>query len=118
MESDSQKQMPEPKPEEVSHLQPEWCRVTPGSIGDSVIITNGEVRVAFLNPVAQSLTGWTQEDAAGKPLDIVFGCDPPTVHRDTVNAEADARVPIGGSGMHCEFVHVKVQCPGTLSNDG
>jgi len=35
--------------------------------------TNGGV--TFLNPVAQSLTGWTQADAAG--LDIVFGCDPP-----------------------------------------
>ena len=28
--------------------------------------------VTFLNPVAQSLTGWTLEEAAGQPLDSVF----------------------------------------------
>lgn len=33
-------------------------------------ITNGGV--TFLNPVAESLTGWTQEDAAGKSPDTVF----------------------------------------------
>ena len=50
--------------------------MTLSSIGDALITTDGEGRVAFLNPVAQSLSGWTQEYAAGNPLDIVFGCDP------------------------------------------
>ena len=54
------------------HEQREWLRVTLSSIGDAVITTDNDGRVTFLNPVAVSLTGWTQEDAAGKPLDTIF----------------------------------------------
>jgi PAS domain S-box-containing protein len=50
----------------------EWLRVTLSSIGDAVITTDISGNVTFLNPVAQSLTGWTQEDAVGKSLDVVF----------------------------------------------
>jgi PAS domain S-box-containing protein len=52
--------------------QREWLRVTLSSIGDAVITTDIYGKVTFLNPVAQSLTGWTEEDAVGKSLDIVF----------------------------------------------
>ncbi len=50
----------------------EWLRVTLSSIGDGVITTDNVGLVTFLNPVAQSLTGWTQEEAVGQPLDKVF----------------------------------------------
>ena len=63
---------PSPASKEALHFQPEWCRVTLASIGDAVITTDIEGRVTFLNPVAQSLTGWTLEEAAGQPLDSVF----------------------------------------------
>jgi PAS domain S-box-containing protein len=52
--------------------QREWLRVTLSSIGDAVITTDIKGCVTFLNPVAQSLTGWTQEGAAGVPLESVF----------------------------------------------
>jgi PAS domain S-box-containing protein len=52
--------------------QREWLRVTLSSIGDAVITTDPQGCVTFLNPVAQSLTGWTQEGAAGVPLESVF----------------------------------------------
>jgi PAS domain S-box-containing protein len=42
------------------------------SIGDAVIVTDPQGRVEFMNPVAQNLTGWSQEDAAGQNLDSVF----------------------------------------------
>src|SRR5262245_66178475 len=43
----------------------ELLRVTLSSIGDAVIATDTHGRVTYLNPVAESLTGWTQDDALG-----------------------------------------------------
>ena len=48
-----------------------WSEVALSSIGDAVLVTNDEGLVAFMNPVAQSITGWTDE-AMGKPLPEVF----------------------------------------------
>ena len=47
-------------------------RITLASIGDAMITTDNEGRVTYLNAVAESLTGWRQEDATGQPLDTVF----------------------------------------------
>ena len=52
--------------------QREWLRVTLSSIGDAVITADADGGVTFLNAVAQSLTGWTQAEAAGVPLEAVF----------------------------------------------
>lgn len=52
--------------------QRDWLRVTLSSIGDAVITTDTESRITFMNPVAQSLTGWSQEEAAGVALESVF----------------------------------------------
>jgi PAS domain S-box-containing protein len=50
----------------------ELLRVTLGSIGDAVITTDTKGRVTYLNPVAESLTGWEHREAMGRPLDEVF----------------------------------------------
>lgn len=42
------------------------------SIGDAVIVTDAETTITHMNPVAERLTGWTAEEAAGEPLDRVF----------------------------------------------
>jgi PAS domain S-box-containing protein len=42
------------------------------SVGDGVIAIDTEGRVEMLNPVAEALTGWRQEEARGKPLEEVF----------------------------------------------
>jgi diguanylate cyclase (GGDEF)-like protein/PAS domain S-box-containing protein len=52
--------------------QREWFRVTLSSIGDGVIATDERGKVIFMNPVAQSLTGWSQKEAEGKQLSTVF----------------------------------------------
>ena len=52
--------------------QREQLHVTLASIGDGVVVTDQAGRVTFLNPVAAGLTGWAQEEAAGRPLDDVF----------------------------------------------
>jgi len=46
--------------------------VTLNSIGDGVITTDIQGRVTLLNPVAQSMTGWTQAQAQGRPVTEIF----------------------------------------------
>src|SRR5436853_4246663 len=58
--------------EEALRKQSEWLRITLASIGDAVISTDAEGRVTLMNGVAESLTGWTQADALGRPLLEVF----------------------------------------------
>jgi PAS domain S-box-containing protein len=50
----------------------ERLAVTLQSIGDAVIATDTEGRVTTLNRVAVELTGWSQAEAAGKPIGEVF----------------------------------------------
>jgi len=63
----------EPEPtREALYEQGQWLQVTLSSIGDAVITTDASGNITFLNPVAQSLTGWTQDEALGVSLDTVF----------------------------------------------
>ena len=42
------------------------------SIGDGVMVVDRQGRIEMLNTVAQTLTGWTQEDAVGRGYQEVF----------------------------------------------
>ncbi len=50
----------------------ERAQVTLNSIGDAVISTDVGGRVTYLNAAAQSITGWSLEEAVGRPLEDVF----------------------------------------------
>lgn len=50
----------------------EILAVTLQSIGDAVITTDTEGRIAYLNRIGESLTGWSQAEAVGQPLENVF----------------------------------------------
>jgi PAS domain S-box-containing protein len=65
----------------------EKLAVTLNSIGDAVIATDIEACVTRLNPVAEQLTGWTQAEALGLPVNEVF---------DIVNQETrlPATIPV------------------------
>src|SRR5216117_3296589 len=71
MDTDRSRPEQEQTPEAL-YEQRQWLRVTLSSIGDAVITTDTKGSVTYLNPVAESLTGWTQAEAAGIPLEIVF----------------------------------------------
>jgi PAS domain S-box-containing protein len=47
-------------------------RTTLDSIGDGVITCDAAGRIQMMNPVARELTGWSQSEAAGQPLEKVF----------------------------------------------
>jgi PAS domain S-box-containing protein len=55
-----------------AHHRSETLQVTLHSIGDAVITTDMRGHVTSLNAVAESLTGWTNAEAAGQPLDAIF----------------------------------------------
>ncbi len=49
-----------------------WLTATLRGIGDAVIATDEQGKVRFINPVAQRLTGWGQDEARGRSLREVF----------------------------------------------
>ena len=57
---------------EALHQALEKAEITLMSIGDAVIATDAAGCVETMNPIAETLTGWSAEAAAGQPLDTVF----------------------------------------------
>ena len=54
------------------HVSREWLATALRSIGDAVITTDDRGRVRYLNPIAETLTGWGRAEAEGRALDEVF----------------------------------------------
>jgi diguanylate cyclase (GGDEF)-like protein/PAS domain S-box-containing protein len=50
----------------------EQAEITLHSIGDAVITTNAKGEIEQFNPIAESLTGWTIDEAKGLPISKVF----------------------------------------------
>jgi diguanylate cyclase (GGDEF)-like protein/PAS domain S-box-containing protein len=62
----------------------ERLRVTLSAIGDAVMTTDVQGDITYMNPVAEEMTGWCNEEAAGLPLAVVF---------DIVNEHTNAAAP-------------------------
>ena len=54
------------------NLEKEHLSTTLHSIGDAVIVTDVNGQVTRMNPVAEALTGWPQDEALGQPVNSVF----------------------------------------------
>ena len=58
--------------EQHEHAERRRFQATVMSIADAVIATDAAGRIAFMNGVAENLTGWNAAEAEGKRLDEVF----------------------------------------------
>lgn len=58
--------------EEALFVEKERARVTLESIGDGVISTDIAGNVTYLNAQAEQMTGWSRDDADGRPIDEVL----------------------------------------------
>ena len=58
--------------EEALFMEKERAQVTLNSIGDAVLSTDISGNVTYLNPVAENMTGWSCQEATGRPLTEVF----------------------------------------------
>ena len=50
----------------------QWLEAILKSVSDAVIATDPKGQIKFMNPVAEDITGWIQEDAIGENLDEIF----------------------------------------------
>ncbi len=60
--------------EQISELlaEKELAQITLASIGDAVVTTDAEARVSYLNPVAEELSGWSNQEGTGRQLSEVL----------------------------------------------
>jgi len=57
---------------EALFVEKERAQVTLNSIGDAVISTDVAGHITYLNSVAESMTGWSSQEACGQPLQNVL----------------------------------------------
>ena len=99
----------------ILQLSEEKLAVTLNSIGDAVIATDADGCVTLLNPLAEKLTGWTQAEAAGRPVDEIFNIinketrQPAfipvkeTLAHGTIHGLANHTVLIAREGSECDI---------------
>jgi len=93
----------------------ERLAVTLNSIGDAVIATDAAACVTLLNPLAEQLTGWTQAQARGRPVNDIFHVinketqQPSTIPvmetlaHGTIQGLANHTVLIARNGSECDI---------------
>jgi len=85
----------------------ERAQVTLNSIGDAVLATNLEVNVTYLNQVAEAMTGWSHEEALGRPLSEIFRIIDGTTREVAANPaqRAISEDRVVGLAADCLLVH-------------
>lgn len=80
----------------------DYLEVTLRAIGDAVIVADAGGRVSAMNAMAEQLCGWSEHEAAGKPLDVVFSNETPHAPgQEALSARALAAVR-EGEPLSCE----------------
>ncbi|MBN2646383.1 MAG: EAL domain-containing protein [Thiotrichales bacterium] len=60
------------KQENALFEEKERAEITLRSIGDAVVVINQQGRITYLNPAAQHLTAWSQQEAMGRSINEVM----------------------------------------------
>ncbi len=93
--------------EEALFVEKERAQVTLNCIGDAVACTDISGNITFLNLVAEKMTGWSWQEAAGKPMAEVFRILDATSRETTAN-------PMDMAVRQNRTLH----CPRTASSSG
>lgn len=88
---------------EALFLERERAQVTLNSIGDAVISTDVAGNVTYLNAVAESMTGWSRHEAAGRPLQDVLQIIDGDTREPALN-------PLAMAVTHNETVGLSAHC--------
>jgi diguanylate cyclase (GGDEF)-like protein/PAS domain S-box-containing protein len=88
---------------EALFLERERAQVTLNSIGDAVISTDVAGHVTYLNAVAESMTGWSRQEACGRPLQEVLRI----IDGDS---RAPALNPLSMAMLHNKSVGLSANC--------
>jgi PAS domain S-box-containing protein len=73
----------------------QWLHAALNSIGDAVIATDKEGIIKLINPFAQAIMGWKEEEAINKPLGTIFKI----INGDTGEKVEDARAKVIREGI-------------------
>lgn len=96
--------------EEALFFERERASVTLNSIGDAVLCTDVTGHITYLNLVAETMTGWSRDEAAGKPVVEVF-------HIIDSNTRAIAPNPLSTAILQNRTVGLSVDCS-LIGRDG
>jgi diguanylate cyclase (GGDEF)-like protein/PAS domain S-box-containing protein len=91
---------------EALFLERERAQVTLNSIGDAVISTDVAGNVSYLNAVAESMTGWSRQEASGRPLQEVLWIIDGDTREPALNPLAMAMLHNKSVGLsaHCVLI--------------
>lgn len=78
--------------EEATRRQSDWILAALASVGTAIIVTDARASVVSMNPVAESLTGWPQNEAAGQPLTTIFRIENEQTRRTVADPVAEVIV--------------------------
>jgi len=92
------------KVEEVLVNENQLAHVTLNAIGDGVLSVDLAGKVSFLNPVAENMTGWSRDEAIGRPLNDVLKIVDGATRQCTLNPldlamQRNGAVSLGGSSV-------------------
>lgn len=97
------------KLEQELYEQKQLLATTLDSIDDGVIVTGEDGRIRFMNPVAEVLTGWSQDEAVSKELVAVYCVHEPDMlvarNGTTRKVASRSNLMVDSQGNWTGFVH-------------